>query len=562
MEKTSRLQTGDQPRKPSAHTDYRSAPVYWRPRRLDRYGAAVQGAQAGLYDVTVCNAFGCLTSGPAMLSVNLATTDGFNPAPDNNVWALAVQPDAKILVGGEFSVLGGSLRPYAGRVTSAGTADSFNPNVSGFNVMKLAVQDDTKVLLGGYFFTIAGQTHNRIGRVNSNGTVDPTFNAGANEWLYSLVPLPDGRVLVGSEPPYFRRLNNDGSLDAWFTPFSSGPVHYAALQADGKVLAGGRFPSILRLNQDGSLDPTLNAAISGDNLSVSSLAIQADGKVLAAGTFTNLCGQARTNIGRLNADGTLDASFNPGSDSILSALALQADGKIIVGGSFSRLGGELRSRLARLNSDGTLDPTFNPGANDAVRCLALQPNGAILAGGNFHSLGGATRQHLGRLNNPTAATQTLSFDGSDAIWLRGGSAPELWSVAFAVSTNGANWTDLGAGTRVPGGWRLSNVSATTNSVIRARGYVVGGEWFVEQTYALGPTTPPKIVTGGASFGFRSNLFGFDVRALPGQSVVIEASTNLLNWAALTTNTPDGGTLYFNDPASTILLRRFYRARLQ
>jgi len=43
------------------------------------------------------------------------------------------------------------------------------------------------------------------------------------------------------------------------------------------------------------------------------LAVQTDGKILVGGWFTTLGGQSRTNIGRLNADGTLDTSFNPGA---------------------------------------------------------------------------------------------------------------------------------------------------------------------------------------------------------------------------------------------------------
>jgi hypothetical protein len=43
-------------------------------------------------------------------------------------------------------------------------------------------------------------------------------------------------------------------------------------------------------------------------------------------------------------------------------------------------------------------------------------------------------------------------------------------------------------------------------------------------------------------------------------VIVEASTNLLNWAGLATNTLNAGSVYFTDPASTHLPRRFYRAR--
>jgi hypothetical protein len=50
------------------------------------------------------------------------------------------------------------------------------------------------------------------------------------------------------------------------------------------------------------------------------------------GCFTNLAGQTRNRIGRLNADGTLDTTFNPVLNDQVDSLALQTDGKILVGG--------------------------------------------------------------------------------------------------------------------------------------------------------------------------------------------------------------------------------------
>ena len=144
-----------------------------------------------------------------------------------------------------------------------------------------------------------------------------------------------------------------------------------------------------------------------------------------------LGGQSRRDIGRLNADGTVDLGFNPGAsgfatnDAVFS-LALQADGKILVGGRFNTLGGQSRNYIGRLNADGTLDQGFNPGVgggSDFVSSLALQADGKILVGGQFTTLGGQSRNNIGRLYNTDPATQTLTFDGSTLIWTRGGYQP-------------------------------------------------------------------------------------------------------------------------------------------
>ena len=45
-------------------------------------------------------------------------------------------------------------------------------------------------------------------------------------------------------------------------------------------------------------------------------------------------------------------------------------------------------------------------------------------------------------------------------------------------------------------------------------------------------------------------------------MVVESSTNLVNWTSLATNTLGNGPLYFSDPAAEDFPQRFYRARLQ
>src|SRR5207245_11600660 len=98
-------------------------------------------------------------------------------------------------------------------------------------------------------------------------------------------------------------------------------------------------------------------------------------------------------------DGTLDASFNPGTDGRVKSLAVQADGKILVAGEFRTLDGQSGSGIGRLNADGTLDMNFSPGADDAGKSLALQADGKSLLGGAFSTLGGQSRANIGRLNN-------------------------------------------------------------------------------------------------------------------------------------------------------------------
>ncbi len=269
-------------------------------------------------------------------------------------------------------------------------------------------------------------------------------------------------------------------------------------------------------------------------------------------------GQSHNYIGRLNANGTLDATFNAQAGYHVDSLALQTDGKVLVAGYFYTLNGENLKYAARLNTDGTLDTSFNPAIDYYAYSLALQADGRILIGGSFDWLAGQSRSRLGRLINTAPATQVLTYDGSSLIWARGGSSPEFWHVAFECSTNGGSvWTNLGAGTRIQNGWQLTGVSTPPNAFFRARGYTVGGEysgsgWFVE-------TVLPPALRISDPFYTTTGSVGFRAWGPPSEAMVIEISPDLMTWAPLQTNILGAGPFSFIDP-QPVVTARFYRLR--
>ena len=196
------------------------------------------------------------------------------------------------------------------------------------------------------------------------------------------------------------------------------------VQADGRIVVGGKFTAIGsvprtrigRLNADGTLDSKFDPGSDGD---VYALAMQTDGKIVVSGGFTTLGGQLRSRLARLNPDGTVDSGFSPGANDFVMALAMQMDGKIVIGGYFTNLAGLPRSRLARLNPDGTVDLGFNPVANGPVHSIAVQADGKILAGGSFSSLGGQTRNRLGRLNANGTVDTGFNPGANDSVYSLG-----------------------------------------------------------------------------------------------------------------------------------------------
>jgi uncharacterized delta-60 repeat protein len=414
----------------------------------------------------------------------------FHTTINNTVYAVAIQNDGKIVLGGSFTSFSGTGRTYAARVNSDGSLDTaFNPGIgstAGGAVYALAIQTDGKIVLGGLFsshslpfmlarvnsdgsldssfsltfamnvvyalalqgdgkilvggaFTInygGGVTRNGIMRINSNGSLDSSFDPGTgiNNVGQALAIQSDGRILLaggftnynGVSRDGIARVNSDGSLDTALNPGGGagtvGTVSAVALQTDGRIVLAGSFTAynnvprngIARVNGDGSLDTSFNPGAGAGNGGVYALAIQTDGKIVLAGGFTSYNNVSRSGIVRVNSDGSLDTSFNPGTganNSVL-ALAIQSDGKILIGGAFSAYNGVGRNGIARANSDGSLDTSFNPGtgadANPNVGAVAIQSDGKILLAGGFSIYNGVSRSGIARVNNN--GTLDTSFD--------------------------------------------------------------------------------------------------------------------------------------------------------
>lgn len=194
-----------------------------------------------------------------------------------------------------------------------------------------------------------------------------------------------------------------------------GAVNASAIQSDGKLIVGGAFTSyngttrnyIARLNTDGTLDNTFDPG-NGLGAAVLSLAIQSDGKIIVGGSFAS-------SVARLNTNGTVDGTFaltGTGLDGYVQFVAIQTSGDIIIGGAFTSYNGTPRSRIARLTSSGALDGGFDPGAglNGLPRSCAIQTDGKIIVVGGtsgFSQYNGTARDNLVRIESSGAIDNTF-----------------------------------------------------------------------------------------------------------------------------------------------------------
>ncbi len=359
----------------------------------------------------------------------------FEAHPNGFITALGLQSSGNLVVGGDFTTFNNFGYNRLARLTLTGTIDPLFSIGSGANgqVQAIVIQPDDKILIGGRFTTYNTTNRARLARLNADGTIDSSFNpgAGADNPVFALALTADRRVVLGGSfttfngitRPNVAVLQTNGAVDVSFNTGAgvNGTVYAVAVQPDGKILIGGDFTfvnntnraRIARLNANGSLDLGFNPG-SGAGAAVRAIALQPDGKVVIGGSFTNVNGSSRTYVARLLSTGAVDPAFHPGAggDAPVLALGLQPDGRILAAGDFHAFNGVNRNRLTRLMPDGTTDPSINfgTGANSFISALLIQANEQIVIGGGFTEFNGIPRPYVARLlGGENAGAGTFNF---------------------------------------------------------------------------------------------------------------------------------------------------------
>ena len=220
----------------------------------------------------------------------------------------------------------------------------------------------------------------------------------------------------------------------------NGPVNAIALErnangtATGKIYVGGSYTryngsaagAIIRLNSNGSIDSSFNTGIGFDGVVNAIVPVSGSTGIYVGGFFTGYSGSSVNGIVRINSNGTLDTTFNPGTVNAVSnqgvtaiALASGSD-RLYVGGDFTTYSGSSINRIARVNSNGTLDITFNVGlgatnsgntANTVFSILPVtQSDGQIYIVGSFNLYSGSQVNGIARINSNGTLVSTSSFN--------------------------------------------------------------------------------------------------------------------------------------------------------
>jgi uncharacterized delta-60 repeat protein len=309
----------------------------------------------------------------------------------------------------------------------------------------LAVQPDGKILAAGTAYYADGWPLPALARYNTDGSLDSTFGQGGKrtdmplaEGIRAMALQSDGKIIIGGAISFglagydfvMERLNRDGSLDTSFanqgiarTDFfrRDDRINAIVIQPDGHIIAAGFAATssvpfrrgdnfaLARYTTDGLLDSSFGIGgkatldLWGFRDEIKAIALQPDGKLIVAGRAGTPGDSGIFGLARFNRDGTLDHSFGMSGkvitdfiydDSVVYSLAIQPDGKIVAAGEAYTSETAYDFAVVRYNADGTLDPSFGDGGkvttdvagrgfhgNDGARAVLLVNGGRILTAG-------------------------------------------------------------------------------------------------------------------------------------------------------------------------------------
>jgi uncharacterized delta-60 repeat protein len=611
--------------------------------------------------------------GLAQLNADGTTNALFTSGANGTVYSLATQPDGKILVAGNFTLLGNQPHNHIARLNADGTVDTnFTAGADGA-VNSVALQANGQIVIGGSFTNVNAIPCHNLGRLNSDGTLDPGFNIGASNAISSVAVQPDGKILISGSLSmlngeyvnnYLARMNSDGTQDTTFNPYIayelSAAVNSFAIQSDGKIFIGGNFANLsgvnsshlcfARLNTDGTTDGTFSGSASAV---VYSAGIQYDGTILVAGGFGGLYDAvsyaARYGFGKLKNTETVTQEVHydgstvtwvrngPGPEVSWAVFESSVDGtnwSPIGAGTYTNRNWQLTGislpSSANVRARGYVASGYHNGSGWIVEArsgppfFVVQPLGSTNSANLPFSISGFATGTLPIayqwLKNGVQVTNDVIISGAQSpnLAMRSFiiqhvgdytlvasnilgcttssvatlvlSKPVITSQPSSVTTNaGATVTfSITATGLAPLSYQWfketnalsdgGNISGSLSPTLTLSNVVMGDggaySLMISNSVAAGnslnatltvigpPSDPPTIVGGTEVLDLGANGFGFDVGAEAGQTIVVETSTNLIDWQPVFTNVIVTSPVHFQDLNAITNRTGFYRIRLQ
>lgn len=304
------------------------------------------------------------------VKANGAVDADWHPDPDDAVFAIAVDAQSNVYIGGDFQNAGGKPRYGLARLspTAPGAADASWVADTNARVQALAVEQTSQALFAGGFFTSIGDLDRTgIAKIGSDGQLDSTWNAnvsGSGGFVFSIVP-DDASIYVGGQFVSIGGLaisnlarvasSGTGSVDATWTP-ASGPVNAMALAADGNAYVGSNTLRRYSRAGAGDVDASWQPAVAfGDTLAID----QASDAIYVGGYLIDADVSEQYNLAKVSLAGTgvVDAGWQPGPTGAIAVVKIAND-RLYVGGTFDMISGQARSGFAVFGPDEIFSDSF------------------------------------------------------------------------------------------------------------------------------------------------------------------------------------------------------------
>jgi uncharacterized delta-60 repeat protein len=342
---------------------------------------------------------------------------------DGYINDIKIQDDNKLLIAGDFKKINDLQVNGIVRLNSNGSRDnSFNAG-SGANltITNLAVDSKNRILVCGYFDTFNSISALKgIIRLNSTGSIDTSFNLSGIDGLINLfvtdVAIAEDTLalIIGRNDDINRlfKIKADGSIDNDFavSEFKTYSSSIKITNLDSLIAITGCFSYVndvfqtgyCFVNSHGEVKTNVRSFI-GSTPYIYGGYHQDDGKLLIYGDFITVNGKLRSNLARLNPNGSVD-DFNPqlGTDYTIYKIVQIPGKRFIVSGYFPSYGDR---RILKLNSDGSLDNSLMvdiPCSSNAVIDFIYKPlkNGfELIVGGDLTIVNSITKNYLFKIDS-------------------------------------------------------------------------------------------------------------------------------------------------------------------
>jgi len=528
--------------------------------------SSVTPSNAGNYTVVITNNYGSVTSQVATLTVGLSPSVATQPAGQTNLAGATVS----------FNVTPGGSGPFTYQWQFNGTYLSNNiiTTVAGAWTNSLgdggmATNAELWEPAGVVFdvfgnLYIADEGNNRIRKVAANGIITTVAGNGTNAYA------GDGGAATNASLGEPTRVNFDAFGNLYIADYVNCRVRKVAPNGIITTVAGNGWSG-----ETGNGGPAISASLTFP-----------DGVAFDAGGNLYVPDQAGNQVRRVNTNGiisTVAGNVNTGysgDGGAATSASMHQPSDVAFDGLGNLYIADLEnSRIRMVATNGIITTVAGNGGwgysgdgGAATNASLYGPQGiAVDAFGNLY-IGDQGNQRIRKVGTNGIIT-TVAGNGRSGYSGDGGPATsaslaEPQSVALDAVGNLyiADWGNdhirevnfAGSPTLILPTVSVTNAGNYSVVITSPYGSVTSSVATLTVTIS---TTPPQIISSGTNFGFLTNQFGFNLNGAYGQTIVVDGSTNLLNWSPLFTNTANGTPFYFYDPAWTNFPWRFYRARL-